>query len=112
MKKLIFTFIIASIFNCLCFGQIKNDTIETTSDSIKVYVDKKEKIYLDNEKISLIKLRVYLQKMEYKNAKFGTVFPTPLKVFVTVEKVNNLFENYDIKAVWYKDPEFKTPAWE
>lgn len=112
MKKLILTFIIISIVNSSCFGQMKNETKEESSNFIKVYVDKKGKIFLDNEKISLTKLKTYLYKTEYHNAKLATVFPTPLKVFTIVDKVNNLFKDFDIKAEWFKDPEFKIPAWD
>ena len=44
--------------------------------------------------------------------KFVTVFPTTLKVFTNMEKVRNLFKDYDIKVEWLKDAEFKIPVWD
>ena len=112
MKKLILTFLVAFMFKSFCFGQIPNKMIEKDSIFIKVYINIKGNIYINDEKTSLKKLRIFLEKSELRKAKLATVFPTPMNTFEVVERVSNLFKECNIEAKWYKDPEFTVPAWE
>lgn len=110
MKKLIILLLFTTTFHYFC--QSQSGTIEQDSLFIEVYIDKKGKIFLGDEKISLTKLEIYLSDSEIIKAKLATVFPTPMKVFSIVEKVNNLFDKFEIETIWYRDPEFTLPAWE
>ena len=78
MKKLIITIILLTTLSYFCFGQNQNETIEQESVFIEVYVNTKGKIFLYNEKISLTKLEIHIEKTEFQDAKFATVFPIAL----------------------------------
>ena len=81
------------------------------SPFIEVYVDQKGNIFLDRKKSSLVDLEKFLKGTDLRKARVATVFPTLIKVFATVEKVENLFKRFSIEAEWFKDPEFTIHAW-
>lgn len=112
MKNLIITIIIITSLCNFCNGQVQIKSLEKDSIFIKVFVNKKGDIFLDHEKTTLSELEKYLKLTKLEKAKLATIFPTPIKVFATVEKVNTLFEKFNMKPEWYQDSDFTIPAWE
>ncbi len=94
------------------FGQVLNDPVADSLAFIEVYVNDKGKVLLFKEKSSVVKLEDYLKTTRLKNAKLGTLIPTPFNIFPTVEEIYYLFIKYNINVKMYKDPELKLPAFD
>lgn len=96
----------------LSHGQSHATEQKSDSDTIRIYVNEKAKVILNGNIVSLTKLETVLQAQRGKYAKFATIFPTPMRVFRTVEQVDLLMKKYRITSTWYKDPEFTKLAFE
>lgn len=103
--------VILTLFLSLSFNILGQDGGKI-SDTLKIHIDKKARVYLNGEKSSLIKIEKYIERNKPQNAKLATVFPTPMRVFAIVEKANHILDKNAIKTEWYKDPKFTIPAWE
>lgn len=92
-----------------CLGQTATDT---TAKFIEIYVDKRGNLFVDGQRRTLDGLDEYLATTNLKQAKLGTIFPTPLNVFAKVEQVHNRLELKNIKVDWFKDREYTKPAFD
>jgi hypothetical protein len=112
MNRLLLIGMLIFLFTTKVNGQSNLTELQHGQDTIKIYVDEKSKIILNGTRTNLTQLDKLLQTQQTKYAKFGTIFPTPLKVFRTVEQVNSLLTKYHVPSTWYKDPEFTKLAFD
>ena len=103
--------VLLTLFLSLSVNILGQDRVNI-SDTLKIYIDKKARVYLNGEKSSISKIEKNIERDKPQNAKLATVFPTPMKVFAIVEKTNQILDKNSIKTEWYKDPKFTIPAWE
>jgi hypothetical protein len=112
ISKSLLSFSFLILLANVTLGQSRIDEPQHNSDTIKLYVNEKSKIILNGNKSNLTMLENLLQTQKISHAKFATIFPTPLKVFATAEKVDLLLRKYHVTSTWYKDPEYTKLAFD
>jgi hypothetical protein len=101
--------ILATLLSSTCFGQAEADT---SAKFIAVYIDKWGNLFVDGERRTLTGLDEYLATTKLKQAKLASIFPTPLRVFATIDKVHSRLELKNINVIFYKDRAYTQPAFD